>query len=247
MSKQKSGADLATTTGVHTELAALADVSGLGEVMRANVGDQGVSLSALETIKVPSGNTPAFVTENEVDGIETVKEFEAVLCWWQDVRLWWATSADERDSATPEPPSCQSRDLRTGVGDNGTGDGEHECASCPQNRFGSATIESDHYCKEMRQLFVLRKDRPEVVFPSLLRIPPTSLKPVRRYMMALATRGLPYYAVLHKFTLTPAKNAKGIDYSTVKMSMVRKLEPEEIQAVVGYAGAMKEAFQRVDA
>ena len=91
-------------------------------------------------------------------------------------------------------------------------------------------------------MFVLRLDKPEVVFPSVLRAPPTSLKPVRRYMMGLAARGVPYFAALHKFSLEPATNPAGISYSTIRMSFVRKLEDAEIESLKGYAEMMKQTF-----
>lgn len=228
---------------VHRELIALHDWENLSEIVSANIGDQPIGSGSLEAIKVPSGGAPVFVTENEIDGIETVKEFEGLLCWFSDVRTWWSTAIDEGGGG--DLPSCTSRDMTRGQGSN-TGNeddnGSHVCRECPNNRFGPNSVDTNNWCKETREMFVLRLDKPEVIFPSVLRAPPTSLKPIKRYMMGLAARGIPYFAALHKFSLEPATNAAGINYSTIRISFERRLEDEEIEALKGYAANMKETF-----
>lgn len=240
MTKKKNDENLPATTGgslITTELAALRDTEALAEVMRANMGESGVgaSMSALEKIKVPSGDVPVYVTEDEIDGVNSIKEFEAAVCWFVDRRLWWEESME--DGGGGSPPNCVSTDLRTGVGQPGG-----DCAACPHNRFGSAPDESLPWCQERRQMFLLRTENKDTVFPSVLSIPPTSLKSVRRYMMSLAGRGLAYFAALHRFSLDTAKNAKGQTYATVKMSLGRRLEPGEVAALKGYAETMTATF-----
>jgi len=232
---------------INQGLAALRDWNNLGEIVQANMGGQTVDFGALESIRVPSGGAPVFVTENEIDGIETAKEFEGLLCWFNDVRAWWSQPFDEGGGGTQ--PSCMSNDLLEGVGDNticnpdDAVEDTHECKKCPNNRFGPNAVDNGgNWCKETREMFVLRQDKPDVVFPSVLRAPPTSLRPIKRYMMGLAARGIPYFGAMHRFSLESATNPAGIAYSTIRMSLVRKLEKEEIESLQGYAEMMRETF-----
>ena len=61
-------------------------------------------------------------------------------------------------------------------------------------------------------------------------------------MRAITRRAIPFYGAVHRFSLTPEKNAQGIDYASIKISFVRKLEPAEVDALKDYASAMKPTF-----
>ena len=235
-------------------LAALRDLSGMQEIISQNLAGGGASIGALGTIKCPSGGAPVFVTENELDGVDSIKEFDALVCWFADRRNWWEHDMDDGDRQRPD---CSSLDAKTGRGDplqTGTGDphtqhGEtfgdgpvHTCATCPHNRFGKAPDDSMPWCKESRQMFLVRMDQPDVIFPSVLRAPATSLRNLRRYMFALAARGVPYLGAVHKFSLEPAKSEGGIDYSRIKMSFVRRLDADEVEKFGAYAESMRETF-----
>ena len=238
MSEEKKNAIVPVTE----TFLALKDTTTLTEVVEANMSGRSARWTDLERIKIPSGGAPVYMIEDALDGISTCQDFEAVMVWYNDSRTWWAESIE--DGGAGNPPACTSEDLHYGDGYNTRPDelGRHECRICPNNRFGAAPIDTDNWCKESRQMFLMRLEKEDSFFPSVLVAPPTSLKPIQKYMMAITSRAIPFYGAVHKFSLTPEKNAQGIDYASIKIGFVRRLEPSEVDAVKNYASAMKPTF-----
>jgi len=228
------------------QFTALASVDNLKEVVLANFGTRAATWTDLERIRVGAGGVLTYQVEDEIDGVSGVDEFEALICWWKDQRVWWKTPIGTK-GAENGPPNCVSNDLVLGAGVNGFAEPgvPISCDTCPNNRFGKnpAPAIEDNWCKDTRMLFLLRPEKKDAIFPSVLIVPPGSLKPVQKYLMALTSRGLPYFATVHKFTLTGDVSQGGFKYSKVKIDFVRKLEADEVKLVQGFAHAVQPAFE----
>lgn len=110
----------------------------------------------------------------------------------------------EYDPNRGTPPDCFSGDGGfTGVGDNGEGAGQHDCATCPCN--------DDNRCREGR-LLVIAVDG--FAFPLTLDAPPTSITNVRKYATALAMEGCRISDVVTEFGLELVKGKRGNAYAT---------------------------------
>jgi len=229
---------------VGEQFTALQTLDNLKEVVDANFGEGGTaSWSSLERIKVGTGGSLSYIIEDEIDGVTPVEEFESLICWWEDHRTWWEVPFDQ--GGTGGPPSCSADgSCLTGHGNNGYDEGKIDCKTCPNNRFGSnpSPKVEGHFCTKTKRMYLLRTERPGVLFPSVLIVPPGSLKQVGDYMMAITSRGLPFYAAIHTFTLTPDQNPAGIKYAKVKIGYSRKLNEDEIVMVRKYADAVQPAF-----
>ena len=246
MPEEKKANALALTT----QFPALDKHEVLAEVVAANFsGGTTASWADLERIKVGSGGAPCFVTEDEIDGAGVIEDFEAIVCWYRDGRSWWMYPIDwkgEVEGGRSTFPACSSDDGVHADGDNGFG--AVDCNACPNNRFGKRPgpdIEGN-FCRAHRTIFLLREGRDEVLFPSVLVAPPTSLKPISKYMTALATRGIPFYACVHRFTLVEAQNSEGTKYSKIKLEKVRKITDEEVKKVRAFAEAVQPAFESLN-
>lgn len=243
--KKKQEAETAVVPVTQT-FNALQSIDDLKEVVEANFGHRAASVFDLERIGVGTGGTIAYNISDELEGDDVVKEFEAMIAFWTDKRAYWVESYE--DAGGGSPPDCSSEDMVRGIGSiPGDENSSRLCETCPMNQFGSDPREGGRgkACREMISMFLLRQGREDRLFPSMLIVPPTSLQPVSRYMMALTSRGLPYYGALHRFTLERDRNAAGLEFSKVKMGLVRMLSPEEKKAVKAYSDAMRPTFERV--
>jgi len=68
------------------------------------------------------------------------------------------------------------------------------------------------------------------------------LKAAKRYLLRLASQGLPYYAAITSLTLSKSKNDDGIAYYEVVFSMNEKLPPDAVESVKAIADSLKNAI-----
>jgi hypothetical protein len=185
-------------------------------LFEANVGPHGISALDLTRIRVPTGGGLSWEIET-LDGIEQIKEVTGWIGAWRTARAFWKESFGRGGGV--KPPDCTSRNGFTGVGDPGG-----DCSQCPYAQFGSAEAGAGQACKQMRQILLIR---PGELLPTLLAVPPTSLKNATQYFLQLLGKGLPFWALETKFTLERATNAGGINYAKVRFSPGRRFTPEE--------------------
>ncbi len=218
---------------------ALSQVDDLRDIVAANLGEGGMSLFDLEGIRVGRGGSVHFTCGDEITGEEAMAEFDAVIAFHQDKKAWWIEEVGEGEDG---PPDCGSDDGITGLGKH-TAEGEvmrRNCDVCPYAQWGSDRDGGKGKdCADWRALFVLRQGREESLFPSVLRLPASSLGVLRKYLVGLTIHNINQHRAIHKFTLTAEKSANGKPYSRVKVAFVRHLEPSEVEAVERYSGAMK--------
>lgn len=202
-------------------------------ILALNLGGEDMSITDLDRIKVPSGGS-TFWTVVDAGGERPLAALEGVLVHATRRRGYWK---DPNPSGSP--PDCASNDCVTGYGNPGG-----ECGKCPLNSFGSAvkqdgTQGKGKRCKEVGLLFLLR---PGAALPSVISVPPGSLKQIRTYKVRLAGMELPFYSVLTRLTLSRVKSADGIDYAQIVPSMVSKLDDVMLPRVLEYINVLGPLF-----
>ncbi len=213
------------------------DSSTLKQVIADNLGPQGFGPGDLDRVKIPAGGGRSWNVPS-LEGDKEEREIQGIIIHWADRRVYWEKSF----SGEGAPPDCYSEDTVTGVGSPGG-----LCDKCPLSEFGTAKSQNGEFgkgqaCKQIRQIFVSREDGGLV--PLLVTLPPTSLAPVRKYFLRLASSELPYWGVVTKLTLEKTKNSGGIEFSRVDAAMGRRLSPEELRGVEQYRNAIRPALDR---
>lgn len=203
-------------------------------VLQANVGAGGMTLFDLDRVQVPSGNSTAW-TIPTLDGGEAAKSFEGVIVHWTERRRYYANAFEPGVNA---PPDCFSDDCVYGKGTPGG-----DCAQCPYNAWGTAhnargEATKGKACGQYRFLFVLRAGD---VLPTVVSVPPSSLKPARQYFLRLASKGMPYYGVVTKFELEKGEMIAAIKFSPVaSLSQAQRAEMEAYsKAIAPLLGQMQ--------
>jgi len=195
-----------------------AGIAGLNQSLAENIGAEGLSPFELDRVRIPAGGTKAWVIPG-VDQDEVVGSFTGVIIYHKLGRVYWEKGLDEGGGNTP--PDCSSDDSITGIGTPGG-----SCNKCPFAEFGSSKKGKGQACKQLKLLFVMRENG---MLPICVSLPPTSLRKAKQYMLRLASRSLPYYAVLTKFDLEEASNGEGIKYSRAVLTTASMLEPAQVE------------------
>lgn len=207
------------------------------DVIRENFGDEGVQPSDLDRITIPAGGALSWAVPT-IDGEDAVKEIEGIIVAWQSPRAYWESRLE--DSGGGQPPDCASDDSKFGNGAYGPGSESNpsgECAVCPMNAWASADDGKGKACKEMRLLFILQ---PQGVLPVTVALPPTSIQPLRKYFLRLASAGVPYYGVTTKLGL---KRVTGqYTYSVVEPRMGSRLDVSHQDAAKVYGESIKKSM-----
>lgn len=213
-----------------------------GEVLRQNLGNSEMSEFDLERVRVPTGGSLFWqIPSVETGEVEAVKTFDGVIIGWRDTKTYWAAAFGDGASG---PPDCTSDDGLLGKGIPGGA-----CAKCPFNEFGSKPSDRPHpsgkggkACRDQRLLFVLREG---AMMPTLVSVPASAIKVIKKYFLGLASRSAVYSHVVTRFFLVPDKSSGGIDYALAQFAQLEKLAPEQIAAVQSYADAIMPALARV--
>lgn len=243
--QQIAGSESLPIVPIHNHFVALRDTATLKEVAEANFGTRKASAFDLERIKLGSGGMTQFVITDPVDGEKVVPSFQGVIAFWLGSRVFWQKSFEETGGGAM--PDCASFDLKSGFGaieENGDKI-KRPCDACPMNQWGSGKQGIGKACREIVQIFLLRKDANENFFPSLLVAPPGSLKPWNAYMMGLLNKGIPFFAAEHEFTLEREQSKSGVAYAQLRPRFIRKLDDAERAAIASYGAAMKPLFNGV--
>lgn len=191
--------------------------------------DQGIGAFNLSRIKVPAGGGLAW-TVPTLQGDEAMKHIDCVIAYVRGrQRAWYHQDADEGGGNMP--PSCASTDGLVGVGNNTLDQerestGRHDCAVCRWNGWGSSRKGGGGKdCKEFAQVFLFRQ---ETHLPTMLLVPPTSLKNLQSYTMKLLEAGRPINSVVTRLGLSAEKSAMGKTYSKIEFSYVAALDGEQL-------------------
>lgn len=225
----------------------------VAELLEENLGGEGIGRFELERIKVGAGGAPGFVIIPPDGGDEDIaKEINAIIILQHSCRTYFKTSMAESEGGggTAVLPDCQSQDGVTGKGNNGEGSGVHDCGTCPQAQWGSEPKRGrGQACRSQKAVYLYREGATSV-FPSMLLIPPTSLKPWRKYGVGLVGKGIKLTAALHVLATEKGVSADGQDHTSVAARFGRRLTDEELidvqmlaESIQGVVGAQRERPQ----
>lgn len=169
-------------------------------ILRENVGEGGVTPADLDRITIPAGGGTAW----DVPDGDPTRVLSGVIVAWQPSRSYWVHQLGDDDGESGAPPDCSSADAKLGNGEFGPGSEGNptgECTNCPMDRFGSGRGNSKA-CKEQRRIFMLTEGS---ILPVQVSLPPTSIQPLRKYMIRLAGRGKRFSDVVTDLSLKQVK------------------------------------------
>ena len=188
---------------------------GLRALVEAAAGSDGLRLNDLDAVTIPVGGATEWIIATAF-GEEKYSEIEiAVLTNWSSRALW----AEDGSSAS-EGPLCRSDDGLTGQGVPGG-----QCAVCPSNQWGSDANGSGKACKERMNVLAFAGQQ----LPLLFRLPATSIAPMRKYFLRLASAGIPSYGITTILGLEQVMGRGANRYSRVKPTVGRRLTDEQVE------------------
>lgn len=191
---------------------------------------------SFDRMKIPSGGGLSFeIPGDDPESPDSVKEFRAVILYHHPINCYYR----EKYSGGNNPPDCASNDGHFGI-ESETGE-VIECASCPNNVFGSGENGSKA-CKQKRRIYILREGE---TMPIMLSLPTGSLGEYSKYVMRLLSRGKKTNAVVTKFSLKKAQNSTGISYSQAVFAMERPLTAEELASVSSMTDQVKSMANKI--
>lgn len=224
------------------------DPAKLLEAVEANLGGQKLSENDLDVVKLPSGGGMFFEVP-DLEDAKAEKTLTGVIVAHKAVRAFWRESIGSGGGG--QPPDCYSPDNTWGFGDPGDGlrARGQGCEDCPMAQFGTATNDDGspgrgQACKQSHLLFLVR---PEDMLPLVLRLPPTSLQPTKKFLMRLSGKAVPYYAVVVEIGLDKKSNADNTDYAQATFKMVARLGEEEAGKVKAFGDSLRPLFERTAA
>lgn len=211
-------------------------------------GAKGLTARDLPKIKIPSSGSK-FWTLPTVDGDKPSDSFTGIVLMARDGRVYWEKGVDEGGGGSP--PDCSSNDGEIGYGIRMEEDdpGPHSCVGdnlkgvppCPFSLFKSDGGRGQK-CKQIKVVFVLRQSE---FLPTVLVLPPTSLKNAKDMLVRIISQGKNWYDYEIKWSLEVTENPDKIKYSKAVPTIVRELSPDEKKAVRGLAARYKEIFSKV--
>jgi hypothetical protein len=208
----------------------------LMEILQENVGGQ-ITEFDLQRASVPTGGMTAWVLPSLDGDDEIVQHIDGVLVYHREPRAYWKLGIDE--GGGNNPPDCSSVDGKVGVGDPGG-----DCKTCPMAEWGSKNHGESRgqACKQMKLIFLLR---PDSLLPMALFLPPTSIKPVRQYLLGLAAEGKHYSSAVTRLSLVKERSADGIEYAQVKLTRLATLDDEQVRSVREYSTGLRGALDTI--
>lgn len=214
------------------------DPEQLAELITENLGNEAITRFDLELIHVSPGGAPGFVIE-QGDDQDSEKTLECVMVHAHPARVFFKKSITEGGAG--QVPDCGSQDGEDGLGDIGDGNGvqRRSCLTCPKNVFGTDPKGGKgKACKEFRVLYLYREGR-QGLFPSVLQIPPTSLRAFKDYGIWLVEHAHRRSTGIHKLSTTRKESAAGQPYSQIVFEFVRPMSQQEAESIAGNVEAIK--------
>lgn len=199
---------------------ALTSPEELTALLEESLGNTKLTRELLPTLTVPAGGGR---TWDLGDDETPAPEVTGVVIWYADTRIYWKAGMEESGGGTP--PDCASPDGIIGIGTPGG-----ECETCPLNEWGSGRQGRGKACNERRQLAILR---PGQVLPTLLSLPPSSIKSWDQFKVASLNKRKRYYQRVVSFGLEKVEADGGQNFSRVTVKPVRDLSEDENKSIEG--------------
>lgn len=218
------------------------NVAEFAEIMEENFGGEPLNPTDLPTVKMPSGGSTMWQVE-DLEGIQGLGELEGIILYWHDHRAYWESSVEDGGSSTPD---CASRNGRLGVKnakseaeDKGQGG---DCANCPLSKFGSGP-DGRQACKLMRRIFLLR---PGAMLPTVINLPPTSIKGMRQFLILLSGASVKYHRALVGISLESAQSGNNVNYARAVFKTKEVLGGEDAEFIAKYREGVLPFLKEMD-
>lgn len=181
-----------------------------------------------DRIKIPAGGSTAFeIPDGDGEDTQMVKDVTGVILLHHPAYAFYI----EKYAGGSNPPDCGSFD---GIMGNGIPGGQ--CATCPNNQYGSGDGQGKA-CKNRRMLYILMECE---LFPMVLSLPTGSLKEFTKYVKRQLSKGRRISQVVTKVSLKKATSNSGIAFSQAVFTFDRLLNPDEKNAVNSMVTQVKE-------
>lgn len=208
----------------------------MSRVMEENFGPDGVRPEDLDRINLPAGGATSWEIPS-LSGMDTEKALDGIILHWTRPRTFWKTSIE--DGGGGSPPDCFSNDGDVGIGAYGPGSELNisgACQTCPMDQWGSDPSGGrGKGCREGRLLYMLR---PNDVIPVAVGLPVSSIQPLRKYFLRLASASKSFYEVVTRLELE-RKEDGGMRWSVVVPSVAAELNAEQTEAARNFAATFK--------
>ena len=209
------------------------DVSQVLGALVQNFDGEQLDRFAFPRVVIPAGGGGAMTVPGP-DGDEAETEIRGVIVMQHQSRAYWKDSMDESSDGAG-PPDCAADDGKWGQGIPGG-----DCSRCPMSAFGSGRNGRGQACKLMRNVYLLM---PGKSLPTVIQVPPTSLKPYKGYIFNLSTVDKVFYGVETRIGIsTGHKDKQGRPYSKFTFNSTRDLDPDELTKATKYAALIKTAM-----
>ena len=179
-------------------------------------------------IKILHGGAGLFQYENSE---ETTKKFNALLVLVDPSRVYWAEAMGSGDGK--KQPDCYSRDLL--IPDPQIKEPQSsKCTGCPHNEWGSEVKDDGSQgrgkaCKEIRRLFFIPEGH---LTPHWMSIPPSSLRPLSKFMTMIRDRGFKKpQEVVVRFSLINKDDGGGNAYSELALDVGEKVSDRALYMI----------------
>lgn len=224
------------------------DLVNAADLLRENLGDEALSRGSLFKLTVPgSGGKFWEIIDPETGEESSAKSVRGVILGKRKTRVYFSKpfGGDEKNV-----PDCSSEDGKVGTPNLEileedpehifhpylADGGEKVCASCPLNEFtkDEKGRTKSKPCQERIELVLLLEG---TILPSILSVPPGSLRNFSDYMTRLTQVVTPFHSVVTEFGLEKVEQG-GNTFSKVTFANIRKLTDEERGTIAGYKAAI---------
>lgn len=205
------------------------------EAVRENLGNQPMTAGDFERIKFPSSGSLFWQVTDLAGELTPVKAIIGIVLHHKVSRVYWASEY----SGEKIPPDCSSQD---GIEGRGTPGGL--CMTCPYSAWESDPKGGGgQACKQVGINVVAI---PGEVLPVIVPVPPTSLRPVKKFMLGLSSKKLKYSECIISFGLEATQNKAGMKYSIIKPTLIAVLPDEAKDQIKRYKKQFSDAFTKVE-
>jgi len=208
-------------------------------LIQNSLGGADITPFDLEIIKIPAGGAVHFQVLDDNGEEDAVRSIDGIVVFQRRQRAYWI-----RDDPDGSAPDCFSDDTITGTGDR-IGNGESTtqlCKDCPFAQWGSDRAGGKGQdCGLKNLLFILR---PGEFLPTIMLLPPTSIKVWHKFLLRQASRGIPLTGCVVEISLEKKSGPKA-EYSCIKVAKKQDLDEGTQLALVEYAESLRSVFTQI--
>ena len=244
MDGQKTGNKSTGLATIDGEWAIKASEESIPDLLRENLGSEGISPFDLPKVSVPTGGGISFMVPG-IGGETAEKELLGVILHTRMTRAWYENSFEEAGGGNP--PDCLSEDGIHGVGIQAEKlDAPALCEACPMSKWDSDRRGGGGQdCASVRPIFLLRRGD---LLPIRVNAPSGSVASARRFLLGCTLASLRYFEVVTRLTLEKKKQrGGGIEYAALAFEISAPLDPASRAIIDEMRKALAPMFSAISA